>query len=210
MIGDIDYLKMICYGTHYVQFEFILSFVYLIAHMRHNEQMMSMKCASSSKGQLPFLQVITYERQRLVETDLLTVPQMYKKIVGVFHFGDHYAIAEIDHSKSWTITIFDNLFWDLLWWQKKLVQLLMKCRLIDLDTEAIKLIPDPSSKWIVPGHHHGNDMVNGFSIIINRVMWRLIRGAFLVQNDPYNCGPLACLKVMELFHLPKCAMNKQE
>ncbi len=67
MIGDIDYLKMICYGSHYVQFEFILSFVYLVPHMSHNEQMMSVKRASSSKGQLPFLQVITYKTSPYLE-----------------------------------------------------------------------------------------------------------------------------------------------
>jgi hypothetical protein len=28
----------------------------------------------------------------------------------------------------------------------------------------------------------------------------VVRGNFLVQNDSYNCGPLACLKLMELYH----------
>ncbi len=52
-----------------------------------------------------------------------------------------------------------------------LVQLLKKCRLIELDTEAVEIIPDTPSKWIVPGHRCGEDMVNGISIIVNRVKW---------------------------------------
>ena len=42
-------------------------------------------------------------------------------------------------------------------------------------------------------------MVNGYTIIINGMKWRLIRGTFIVQTDGFNCGPIACLKVMELF-----------
>ncbi len=29
--------------------------------------------------------------------------------------------------------------------------------------------------------------------------WRLERGYFIHQMDGFNCGPIACLKVMELF-----------
>jgi hypothetical protein len=29
--------------------------------------------------------------------------------------------------------------------------------------------------------------------------WRLERGYFIHQTDGFNCGPIACLKVMELF-----------
>ena len=42
-------------------------------------------------------------------------------------------------------------------------------------------------------------MVNGYDLIINSVKWRLIRGTFIVQTDGFNCGPIACLKVMELY-----------
>ena len=30
--------------------------------------------------------------------------------------------------------------------------------------------------------------------------WQLERGSFLIQSDGNNCGPIACLKIMELFH----------
>jgi hypothetical protein len=49
------------------------------------------------------------------------------------------------------------------------------------------------------GHRRGKDMVNGLTIIIERVKWRVIRGEFVTQTDGYNCGPIACLKLMELF-----------
>ena len=57
VIGDSDYVKFMKYGEKYLAFEFILSFVYLVAHVSHIE---------ASNAQLPFLQVITYQSQRLV------------------------------------------------------------------------------------------------------------------------------------------------
>jgi hypothetical protein len=90
-----------------------------------------------------------------------------------------------------TITIYDGLFYDLSVWQKNVVQLLMKCSLMDLEKLGIELVADPKLKLVVPGHHHGKDMVNGYTIIINSVKWRLIQGTFLVQTDDFNCGPLA-------------------
>jgi hypothetical protein len=65
MIGDSEYSKSIRYGEQYVPYEFILSFVYLVAHVSHIEQS-SAKHRSSSKAQLPFLQVTTYETQRVL------------------------------------------------------------------------------------------------------------------------------------------------
>ena len=71
--------------------------------------------------------------------------------------------------------------------------------LIDFDAVAGDLIPDPMSKLICPGHRRGKDVVNGFDLVVDSVKWRLIRGNFIVQSDGFNCGPIACLKVMELF-----------
>jgi hypothetical protein len=31
--------------------------------------------------------------------------------------------------------------------------------------------------------------------------WRFERGNFIKQTDPYNCGPIACTKILEMFHL---------
>ena len=80
-----------------------------------------------------------------------------------------------------------------------ITQLLKKCRLVDLNVVSIEVIDDSPTKYIVPGHRRGKEMVNGLTIIIERVKWRVIRGEFLTQTDGYNCGPIACLKLMEIF-----------
>jgi hypothetical protein len=148
---------------------------------------------------MPFLQVITYEKATVIPSDLLTVPRLCKSILGIFHSREHYAVANIDHGKNRTITIYDGLYWDLTTWMDNMVQLLKKCRLVDLNVVSIEVIGDSPTKLIVPGHHCGKEMVNGLIIIIERVMWMVIRGDFLTQTNGFNCGPIACLKVMDLF-----------
>ncbi len=43
-------------------------------------------------------------------------------------------------------------------------------------------------------------LVNGYDIIIAMQKWQLERGYFLNQLDGNNCGPIACMNIMELFH----------
>jgi hypothetical protein len=31
--------------------------------------------------------------------------------------------------------------------------------------------------------------------------WRFERGHFIKQLDSFNCGPIACMKILEMFHL---------
>jgi hypothetical protein len=180
------------FSQDYYRFEFILSFAYLVAHVSHLDN-------NASTAQLvPFLQVITYENQHLVKDDVISVPRGHKTIAGIFHSDLHYAIAEVE-LKSRTITIYDGLFYELSTWYNNVVQLLKKCDLINFEMLGVELIPDAKSKLIYEGHRRGKDVVNGYDLVIDSVKWRLIRGTFIVQADSFNCGPIACLKVMELF-----------
>ena len=177
VIGDQDYLKRLRYGNDYMQFQFIVSFAYLVQHICHIQQK-SVKRGVVSKDNMPFLQVITYEKSAVIPSDLLTVPRECKTIVGIFHSRDHYAIAHIDHGKSRTITIYDGLYWELTTWMDNLVQLLKKCRLVEMNVLSFEVVADSPTKLIVPGHRRGKEMVNGLIIIIDRVTWRVIRGDF--------------------------------
>ncbi len=42
--------------------------------------------------------------------------------------------------------------------------------------------------------------MNGYDIIIAMQKWQLERGSFPHQSDGNNCRPIACLKIMEVFH----------
>ncbi len=46
-----------------------------------------------------------------------------------------------------------------------------------------------------------NPCINGYDIIIAMQKWLLEKDYFLHQSDGNNCGPIACMKIMELFHV---------
>ncbi len=44
------------------------------------------------------------------------------------------------------------------------------------------------------------EYVNGYDIIIAMQKWQLERGYFFHQSDGNHCGPIACMKILKLFH----------
>ncbi len=43
--------------------------------------------------------------------------------------------------------------------------------------------------------------IEGYKLMVGIHEWRFERGHFVKQTDPFNCGPIACTKIMEMFHL---------
>jgi hypothetical protein len=43
--------------------------------------------------------------------------------------------------------------------------------------------------------------INGYDIIIAMQKWWLEKGYFLHQSDENSCRSIACMKIMELFHV---------
>ena len=44
--------------------------------------------------------------------------------------------------------------------------------------------------------------MEGYTLTIsNAEEWRFERGHFIKQLDTFNCGPIACMKILEMFHL---------
>ncbi len=43
--------------------------------------------------------------------------------------------------------------------------------------------------------------IEGYQIEIGSSPWRYERGTFILQVDGFNCGPIACVKILEMFGL---------
>ena len=43
--------------------------------------------------------------------------------------------------------------------------------------------------------------INGYDVIIAMQKWQLENGYFLHQSDGNNCRSIACMKIMELYHV---------
>jgi hypothetical protein len=73
VIGDQDYLKRLRYGNDYMQYQFIVSFAYFVQHICHIQQKSVKRGVPLvvSNDNMPFLQVITYEKAIVIPSDLL-------------------------------------------------------------------------------------------------------------------------------------------
>jgi hypothetical protein len=43
--------------------------------------------------------------------------------------------------------------------------------------------------------------IHGYSLLLGLEEWRLESGGFVKQVDTFNCGPIACLKILEIYNL---------
>ncbi len=117
------------------------------------------------------------------------------------HTKLHYAVMEITIDTK-TIKIFDGLHWDLLDWKDHVIRAMRKCMLVDLFVvpSSAQFNTETAVYEIVGCSRKPKECVNGYDIIIAMQKWQLERGYFLHQSDGNNCGPIACIKIMELFH----------
>jgi hypothetical protein len=70
------------------------------------------------------------------------------------------------------------------------------------DLEAAHLChPDDPKSMKVGRLRHPKMSIEGYKLMVGTHKWRFERGHFVKQTDPFNCGPIACTKIMEMFHL---------
>jgi hypothetical protein len=75
-----------------------------------------------------------------------------------------------------------------------------QCMLLGLN-DAICHTADEPSLSNVGGSRLPQKAIHGFSLLLGLEEWRLERGDFVKQVDMFNCGPIACLKILEIYNL---------
>jgi hypothetical protein len=151
---------------------------------------------------VPQLTHVTFPNSVMTIKDCKPLPSGVQRIVAVMHTSLHYAVMEITVVTK-TIKIFDELHWDPFEWKDHVIRAMKNCILVDpfVAPSSAQFIPDPAVSKTVGCSRKPQEYMNGFDIIIAMQKWRLERGSFLHQLDGNNCGPIACLKILELFHV---------
>jgi hypothetical protein len=150
---------------------------------------------------VPQLTHLTYPNSHMTINDYKALPSSIKCIVAVMHTEEHYVVMEITIDTQ-TIKIFDGLYQPLLDWKDHIIKAMKKCMLVDpfVVPSSAQFNADTVVYEIVGHSRKPKECVNGYDIIIAMQKWQLERGYFLHQSDVNNCGPIACMKIMELFH----------
>ena len=198
-IGDEQYLSSITNTTNWYDGVFISSFAQLAAHYAHITA--DERPSLPSGVHLPLLIHITYPMEFLQAGQYKPLRQGITRVVAVLHDKDHYGVLEIDVTQK-TVLIYDGLYRDLDRWLDYVFSAFKRCMLCDLQTPHLYVADDP--KLMTLGRSRVPKMsIEGYQLTLGRDDdgWRFERGHFVKQTDPYNCGPIACTKILEMFCL---------
>jgi hypothetical protein len=184
--------------TNWYNVVFISLFAQLAAHYVHitYEERHS---TLSQRVNLPLLIHITYPKETLVEGQYKALPPGITRVVTVLHEVAHYAVLEIDILNK-KVYVYDGLYRDLDRWLDYVFSAMKCCMICDLEGAHL-CDPDNPKFMKVGGLRHPKMSIEGYKFTVGIHEWRFERGHFVKQMDPFNCGPIACTKIMEMFHL---------
>jgi hypothetical protein len=195
-VGDDTYIMSICTTTNWYDGYFIGSFAQLASHYAHvtyNE-----RNSVSENIDMPMVIHVTFPRQQLEVGQYKALPDGVTRVVAIMHDADHYAVLEITIPTK-RIVIYDGLSRNLISWIDHVVSAMKRCMLVTLDAECNSVGDDPT---LVPlRHHQQKNAIQGYSLTFGSDKWRFERGEFVKQVDSFNCGPIVCTKILEMFKL---------
>jgi hypothetical protein len=148
---------------------------------------------------MPLLLHVTYCKQILQEGQYKTLPDHVTKVVAVMLNKDHYAMMEIDIPVK-KVVIYDGLYRDLKKRIEHVISGMKRCMLVGLNAVHHRRADEPSV-LNVGRSRHPQKAIQGYSLILGLEEWRLERGDFINQVDSFNCGPIACMKILEIYLL---------
>jgi hypothetical protein len=149
-----------------------------------------------------------FSKQNLLISDIKPLPTDVDRLVVILNNDGHYIVLEVNIPER-KFLIYDGLSRELLQWKDHIITVLKKCMLLDLsfDSSSTVCVPDAAVPPVFSRSKKPRFIINGYSIMFPQFspsdqkleQRRLERGYFIHQSDGFNCGPIACLKVMELF-----------
>ena len=184
--------------TNWYDGVFISSFSQLVAHYGHITK--DERPSLPSQVNIPLLIHITYPMEVLQEGQNKSVPQDITRVVAVLHDRDHYGVLDIDIPDK-KVFIYDGLYRDLDRWLDYVFSTMKRCMLCDLRIAHLYVADEPKNMTLGRSRH-AKMSIEGYKLSLGiQDEWRFERGHFIKQLDSFNCGPIACVKILEMFHL---------
>jgi hypothetical protein len=115
------------------------------------------------------------------------------------HDRDHYAVMVIDIPGK-KVVIFNGLYKDLGKWMDHVISGMRQCMLLGLN-DAIHHTANEPHQSDVGKSRHPQVSIHGYTLLLGLGEWRLERGDFVKQVDTFNCGSIACSKILEIYNL---------
>ncbi len=165
------------------------------AHITYDERHSSLP----QRVNLLLLIHITYPKETLLKGQYKALTPGVTRVVTGLDKAAHYAVLEIDiHNKK--VHVYDGLYRDLKRWVDYVFSTMKRCMLCDLEAPHL-CDPDIPKSMKFGGLRNTRMSIEGYKLTVGIHEWRFKRGHFIKQVDPFNCGPIACTKTLEMFHL---------
>jgi len=141
---------------------------------------------------------VTFPKQVLTPEHFVNFPSNVTRIVSVLHHSHHYAVLDIDiHGRR--VIIFDGLNRPVLHWLDHVVSSLKRAKLIGINETCTYAETEDITERI--GIRPGSSKAYKLTFDESQQEWQLEKGHFVKQLDGYECGPIACTKMLEIFGL---------
>lgn len=170
-LGDSDYIQACKETNRCYETDFIAGFASLVAHHQHSAVI---KLVHSQ-----------HPCAILVPEECKTIQHGTTKVVSILHASMHYAVMVMNLEEH-KLEIFDGLGHPLNKWIDHAINVLKRCSLVGLEEKCrFKRATQNPITYVLKS---------------KSAKWKLVVGPpFYRQLDGFNCGPIACLKVMEVF-----------
>jgi len=187
-IGDEKYLTA-CRGTKWFDTEFILGFTSLLAHDAH----VTPPPFENAANRVKMIQC-PCPKQTIKDENVLTVPNMVRWFLLIAYNKYHFAVLQFDLQLR-MVFVFDGLNYKLDNWKDHVIHTLRAYGRVPLSLAAKTTYKSES----VPSEIGINSKQTLEIQFGDMAPWIVTNQLFTTQRDSHNCGPIACLKVMEVF-----------
>jgi hypothetical protein len=180
-VGGDSYLHDCAATRRWWDSDFISTFATLAAHnyhKKHGTQHVQVMHVAYPNA------VIDESEKKCLSTEISTV-------VAVMHAKSHYAVMEILLNEK-AIIIYDGFGYATETWLDHIINVMTRCKLVDGERPSVQM---------VAGGKKRTDDRQEWQLSAGGCHWVVHPRVFIEQHNTYDCGPIACSKIMELFGL---------
>jgi hypothetical protein len=182
LVGNEDFIHRYTTSQDWYKYEFICGFLALVQHTCHKEIP-----SYRSPGVVVSMIRTPHPHAKITESEVVVLDGM-THFVSVAFAKNHFAVLLYD-IKSREVIVYDGLNYSLKTWESHITHTLRKYGL---------------QKWDAQAHVEvttGRDREQVLELCFDDMYspWVVSSDPILKQHDAFNCGPIACLKVMEIY-----------
>eukprot|EP00956_Cyclotella_meneghiniana_P011435 scaffold16047_cov34-Cyclotella_meneghiniana.AAC.1 len=182
-IPDEPYLKACSTTQMWWHSDFIATFAALSAHQHHK---------TSEKHSHVKLIHVPYPNGIVEESEKRDLDPEIKVIASVVHDVDHFAVLEVVLGSK-VVNVVDGLSVDIRRWIKHVINVFIRCKLLDHVRDEISIKRTQTSQRSNKG--------DTWELTCGAEIWTVQNAEFMTQRNTWDCGPIACAKILDLYGL---------